>query len=245
MVKENKKAELLGVKIGKRISKLRDKKNVTQQEMASVLFVERVRVSQWEQGTRAIKAENIVEIANYFGVSTDYLLGLSETKSPNTDIQIVINTTGLTEEAVNKLTSMPNYSDIHDSFDYKVSEHIQAKTMRNRNIINLLLTNDRGQKALDALNTYYFATLKSNNLTPFTLEVNLPNRDKPWTDEPEINNEALRGALLEIAVHELKLILSDEIIYKKAQDRIKALQDKKGRPLTEKNKSKFGKKKQF
>ena len=43
---------------------------------------------------------NLSIIADYYGVSTDYLLGRTNTKSPNTDIQAVCNTIGLSEKTI-------------------------------------------------------------------------------------------------------------------------------------------------
>jgi transcriptional regulator with XRE-family HTH domain len=220
--------------IGERISRLRTAKNETQKEMATALFVDRVTVSQWENGERDIKTGNIVSIAAYLGVSTDYLLGVSDIKTTNSDIQSIAKTTGLSEEAINELSSIPDYGGVPGSDDYKVAKYIHSKTMRNRLIINLLLTNKRGKKALEALTHYLFATLKNDNFTPFTLELKLPDCDDIWTDKPELSNEVLRGALLEIAVHELKLIQTDNVIKKNFNDRVKILEGRKGRSLSQK-----------
>ena len=45
----------------------------------------------------------LMDIAQYFGVSTDYLLGLSDTKSPNASAKAAVEYTGLSEEAVERL----------------------------------------------------------------------------------------------------------------------------------------------
>lgn len=46
---------------------------------------------------------NLSIIADYYGVSTDFLLGKTNTRSPNTDIQAVCNTIGLSETAISLL----------------------------------------------------------------------------------------------------------------------------------------------
>lgn len=48
----------------------------------------------------------LAKLAKYFKVSTDYLLGLTEVKTPNTEIQAVSNMLGLSEEAVNSIISI-------------------------------------------------------------------------------------------------------------------------------------------
>lgn len=64
--------------IGKRISELRNKKGISQLQLAKDLNVSRNTVSMWETNKRAIKNERIIQLADYFNVTTDYLLGRVE-----------------------------------------------------------------------------------------------------------------------------------------------------------------------
>ncbi|MCR61214.1 XRE family transcriptional regulator [Listeria monocytogenes] len=64
--------------IGKRISELRNKKGISQLQLAKDLNVSRSTVSMWETNKRAIKNERIIQLADYFNVTTDYLLGRVE-----------------------------------------------------------------------------------------------------------------------------------------------------------------------
>ncbi|EAF1191436.1 XRE family transcriptional regulator [Listeria monocytogenes] len=64
--------------IGKRISELRNKKGISQLQLAKDLNVSRNTVSVWETNKRAIKNERIIQLADYFNVTTDYLLGRVE-----------------------------------------------------------------------------------------------------------------------------------------------------------------------
>lgn len=50
-------------------------------------------------------------IADYYGVSTDYLLGRTNAKSPNSKIQAVCNTVGLSDKAVKKLMDIKENND--------------------------------------------------------------------------------------------------------------------------------------
>ena len=45
----------------------------------------------------------IAKCAKYLGVTSDYLLGLSDVKQPDTTIQAISNYTGLSEDAIEKL----------------------------------------------------------------------------------------------------------------------------------------------
>lgn len=66
--------------IGKKIAYLRKEMEWTQAELAEKLFVTDKAVSKWEQGAGCPELNTVVDLANVFGVSTDYLL-----KDENTD----------------------------------------------------------------------------------------------------------------------------------------------------------------
>lgn len=54
---------------------LRERKNITQADLAAALEVSPPAVGLWEQGRRQPDSDTLVRIANFFGVTTDYLLG--------------------------------------------------------------------------------------------------------------------------------------------------------------------------
>lgn len=70
----------------KNLKKLRTQKGLSQQEFASIIHSAQNTVSQWESGKRDANPKTIQEIADYFNVSVDYLLG-RETK-PTLDEQL-------------------------------------------------------------------------------------------------------------------------------------------------------------
>lgn len=57
-------------------------------------------LSQYHNGSREIKPYNLIKLAKYFNVSTDYLLGLTDTKSTNLDVQEICKQTYLSEETL-------------------------------------------------------------------------------------------------------------------------------------------------
>lgn len=69
--------------LGDKIKVLREGKNVSQKELAQAIGVSDVMISLYEQGKKSPSLPTIVKIADYFNVSTDYLLG---TKAVNNDI---------------------------------------------------------------------------------------------------------------------------------------------------------------
>ena len=63
------------------LRELRDEKNLTQQELADELGVARMTINFYESKRRTPDINFAVKAANYFNVSTDYLIGNSNLKS--------------------------------------------------------------------------------------------------------------------------------------------------------------------
>ena len=61
--------------VSKRLKELRLEKQLSQSKLAKILICSQTIISQWENGTRTPTIYEIVAIADYFGVTTDYLLG--------------------------------------------------------------------------------------------------------------------------------------------------------------------------
>lgn len=57
-----------------RLKKLREDKGLSQAEFAKIIGVERTRYGKWENKGFEPPYETLVKIADYFDVSTDYLL---------------------------------------------------------------------------------------------------------------------------------------------------------------------------
>ena len=66
--------------INERIKELRTERGITQQQLAAELGVSGMTISNYEQGTRKPDSDIIIKAAKYFGVSSDYLLGIINTK---------------------------------------------------------------------------------------------------------------------------------------------------------------------
>ena len=64
--------------IGERIAELRQARKITQNELAQYLHISYQSVSKWETATAYPDIGLLPQIAQYFHVSTDYLLGLDE-----------------------------------------------------------------------------------------------------------------------------------------------------------------------
>lgn len=60
-------------------------------------------INQYKLGISRPSLENLCKIADFYGVSTDYLLGRTETSNPDPKIQEICEYTGLSEHAVSVL----------------------------------------------------------------------------------------------------------------------------------------------
>ncbi|MBQ9733758.1 MAG: helix-turn-helix transcriptional regulator [Clostridia bacterium] len=90
-----------------RLRALMAETNITQEELCNVLNVKsRQSVTGYTDGSTIPTIDKIVALADYFGVSADYLLGLAEEKTRNTELRSVCEFTGLSERAINVIKSL-------------------------------------------------------------------------------------------------------------------------------------------
>jgi transcriptional regulator with XRE-family HTH domain len=68
----------VAVLIGKRLSHLREHSGLSQAELGKNLYVSASAIGMWEIGHREIKSSMLREVAEYFSVSADYIVGLSD-----------------------------------------------------------------------------------------------------------------------------------------------------------------------
>lgn len=61
-----------------RVFELRKKRNMNQKELGEVVGLTAKSISTIESGLRSTTIEKLILLAQFFGVSTDYLLGLKD-----------------------------------------------------------------------------------------------------------------------------------------------------------------------
>lgn len=89
------------VNMGEKLKSLRIEKNLTQKQVADRIGLAISAVSSYESGTRYPSYDVLVKLARIFHVSTDYLLGITNTRN--------IDVTGLRDneiELVSQLVDM-------------------------------------------------------------------------------------------------------------------------------------------
>ena len=64
------------------LRQLRTDRNIKQQQLADLLNVSRPAYTNIENGKRETDFENLAKLAVFFGVSTDYILGLTDIPEP-------------------------------------------------------------------------------------------------------------------------------------------------------------------
>lgn len=81
--------------VADKIKALREQNGFTQSDLAKKLGITRSSVNAWEMGISVPSTQYVVELANIFKVSTDFLLGVKTTATVNVeglsekDVQLV------------------------------------------------------------------------------------------------------------------------------------------------------------
>ena len=94
-----------------RLSELMKERRVTQEMLADVLGITRQTVALYSKGTTKPDSDGISAIARHFGVTSDWLLGLSDVRSYNQTAQAAHNYTGLSEKALKYLRELNKQDD--------------------------------------------------------------------------------------------------------------------------------------
>ncbi len=67
----------------RRLRDLREDHDLMQKEIAAVLGIQQTVYSRYERGFQTIPLEHLVTLADYYHVSTDYLLGRTDNPDIN------------------------------------------------------------------------------------------------------------------------------------------------------------------
>lgn len=65
-----------------RIRNIREDRDIRQRQIAEYLNVSQNTYSQYENSVISLSAETAVRLAEFYGTSVDYLLGLTDEKKP-------------------------------------------------------------------------------------------------------------------------------------------------------------------
>ncbi len=101
---------------GSRLKDLRNKIGIPQHALAAQLSVKQSAVSGWENDTREPSLDALRSIAQYFSVSLDYLLGLTDNKdrsTPRAAPEDMIEVTPFEREVLLKYRVLPPSEQIY------------------------------------------------------------------------------------------------------------------------------------
>lgn len=99
----------------KRLRELIDDSDMSLRDIAADMGISFTVLSDWQCGNKAPRVDNFVKIADYFDVSCDWLLGLSDTKKINMSIRGMSELTGLHPETVEILHSDKTWTEQNKS----------------------------------------------------------------------------------------------------------------------------------
>lgn len=112
--------------ISERLSLLRKEKNRSQKEAAYELGISQALLSHYENGIRECRLDFVAKACDYYDVSADYLLGLSENRKAFDDIYI--NTELSTDSRIKSKTLLRALAEADDRISRAGSEYEQAFT---------------------------------------------------------------------------------------------------------------------
>ena len=67
----------------KNIRSLREDRDITQKQMAQILHCSQQVYSNYELGQRDVPTDVLIKLSEFYGVSTDYILGLTDNPKRN------------------------------------------------------------------------------------------------------------------------------------------------------------------
>jgi len=83
-----------------RLSELMDARGVSQAQVGKAIGAQRQTVSLYKLGQSKPDIESLAKLAQFFGVTSDYLIGLSDVQCPDIDTRAIADKTGLSEGAL-------------------------------------------------------------------------------------------------------------------------------------------------
>lgn len=95
--------------VGERIARLREQRGMSQPQLAKELNVATSTIGMWETGKRGLKDESLRILADFFNVSTDYLLGRTDDKEKTPTLVAAHLDDDLTEEQLDEVKNFIDF----------------------------------------------------------------------------------------------------------------------------------------
>lgn len=182
--------------IGKRINALLAKKFKRQKDLATALGVNDNTISYFVSGKRMPNTEQIIKISDFFGVSADYLLGLSDTATTDKDVQFICEYTGLSERAIEVLSIYNNNKRIKNQLT-----PIIDKLLKSHKLTYICCCIDEFSEAIEQKNNVLDCLMTEDLKTSETQEdkENDFEEYEKLTDKADLNLFRLQEAITDFA----------------------------------------------
>ncbi|MCI8387583.1 MAG: helix-turn-helix transcriptional regulator [Clostridiales bacterium] len=141
--------------LAKRLIELRNERGLTQNDVSEGVGVSRQSIAFYEKESRTPDAEVIARLADYFNVSTDYLLGITNNRT--NEYAGIGNATGLSDEAITRLhelvEAMSHNTNSGMNMKDFLSCSLKKEARRQLMTLNILITKP---DALNIIGKYLF-----------------------------------------------------------------------------------------
>ncbi len=139
--------------ISQRIKELRSEKKLTQNELASLLGIAKTTLAAYEQGKNEPSISMLIKMAHCFNVSTDYLIGLTQSRLPeNRNISEELN---LSDKAIEKMKQFTLVIDKYNGISLAdILNAIIVQPEFDRLLKSILLTKTRTSEDWNKMKNY-------------------------------------------------------------------------------------------
>jgi DNA-binding XRE family transcriptional regulator len=144
-----------------RIKKEREKKNISQSKLGKIIGVSQQTIGSWEVGRTAPAQEMISSLAVFFGVTTDYLYGLTDVRISTAPVDYAKQAKKLLPKVMEAYETMEMNSQEKKAYEYlKNMPKDEAEEELQRLIDKIKDLSHEQRKAIEALIDSLFPSLK-------------------------------------------------------------------------------------
>lgn len=132
----------VGIAMGKKIKELRKEKGLNQTDFGKLFHLSQNDVTNIENGKKTVSYEVLIDIANYFNVSTDYLIKENGIRADNPTLQFICDYTRLSDESIAYLHNpITNLLEAESKYKESEDEHTDLFISKYNEKLNKLLSN--------------------------------------------------------------------------------------------------------
>lgn len=154
--------------LSQRITALREEAKITRQKAADDLGVTRAALEFYEKGKRTPDVGMIARLAEYYGVTVDYLFGLNNAASVDPSMVSCSIFTGLSEKAINNIRDCESHviNPILESYEFYRIVWLIGDAIFNKDLYHIDSTIPLDSISDSKLYQLIYAINKSHGLLP-------------------------------------------------------------------------------